>query len=123
MSKLFFFFSQLNEYTLGEIRRLHERLASRQPGAFRARTSLFRDFSRTQKLALSSLCLVDFTCFCSMSIMAPFFPGEVSFKFLGCFISNKSHPQAQLLILHHLAWHSYPYSTFHPLFISYAKSK
>lgn len=73
---------ELNEYTLGEIRRLHERLASRQPGAFRPRTSLFKNFTRTQKMALCSLCLVDFTSFCSMSIMAPFFPKEVSEFFL-----------------------------------------
>lgn len=62
---------------MGEIRRLHERLASRQPGAFRTKKSFFRDFDKVQKMALSSLCLVDFTSFCSMSIMAPFFPKEV----------------------------------------------
>ncbi|KAL0273190.1 UNVERIFIED_CONTAM: hypothetical protein PYX00_005926 [Menopon gallinae] len=71
---------ELNEYTMGEIRRLHERLASRQPGAFRTRKSFFKDFDKVQKMALSSLCLVDFTSFCSMSIMAPFFPKEASMK-------------------------------------------
>jgi hypothetical protein len=36
-------------------------------------------FSRRQWLVLASLALVDFTSFCAMSILAPFYPSEVSF--------------------------------------------
>lgn len=65
---------QLNKYSAGEIRRIRERLLRTQrhpePGPV-------RHFTRTQKLALTSLALVDFISFCSMSIMAPFFPKEV----------------------------------------------
>ncbi|KDR11631.1 MFS-type transporter SLC18B1-like isoform X2 [Zootermopsis nevadensis] len=68
---------QLNKYSAGEIRRMRERLLRTQrhpePGSI-------RHFSRTQKLALTSLALVDFISFCSMSIMAPFFPKEASRK-------------------------------------------
>ncbi|XP_067013880.2 MFS-type transporter SLC18B1 [Anabrus simplex] len=64
-------------YTANEIRRMRERLLrthnTPQPGAL-------RNFTRTQKLALTSLCLVDFISFCSMSVMAPFFPKEASQK-------------------------------------------
>lgn len=65
---------QLNKYSAGEIRRIRERLLRTQrhpePGPV-------RHFTRTQKLALTALALVDFISFCSMSIMAPFFPKEV----------------------------------------------
>lgn len=37
-------------------------------------------FSHRQKLTLVSLSLVDFMSFCSMSIMAPFFPREAADK-------------------------------------------
>ncbi|PSN30862.1 hypothetical protein C0J52_20666 [Blattella germanica] len=64
---------QLNKYSAVEIRRIRERLLRTQrhpePGPV-------RHFTRTQKLALTSLALVDFISFCSMSIMAPFFPKE-----------------------------------------------
>jgi len=67
---------QLNKYSAGEIRRIRERLLRTQrhpePGSI-------RHFTRTQKLALTSLALVDFISFCSMSIMAPFFPKEVCY--------------------------------------------
>ena len=67
---------QLNKYSAGEIRRIRERLRRTQrhpePGRI-------RQFTRTQKLALTSLALVDFISFCSMSIMAPFFPREVCY--------------------------------------------
>jgi len=36
-------------------------------------------FTRRQWLVLSSIALVDFTSFCAMSILAPFFPSEVSY--------------------------------------------
>ncbi|GLV39155.1 hypothetical protein CBL_06206 [Carabus blaptoides fortunei] len=39
-----------------------------------------KKFTLKQKLALISLALVDFMCYCSMSIMAPFFPREASIK-------------------------------------------
>jgi hypothetical protein len=67
---------QLNKYSAGEIRRIRERLRRTQrhpePGRI-------RQFTRTQKLALTSLALVDFISFCSMSIMALFFPREVCY--------------------------------------------
>lgn len=67
---------QLIKYSAGEIRRIRERLLRTQrhpePGPV-------RHFSHTQKLALTSLALVDFISFCSMSIMAPFFPKEVCY--------------------------------------------
>ncbi|XP_060810383.1 MFS-type transporter SLC18B1-like [Amyelois transitella] len=60
-----------------EIRILRERLVRTQtmprPGAVRL-------LSRRQRLTLASLALVDFMSFCSMSIMAPFFPREASMK-------------------------------------------
>ncbi|XP_026285558.1 MFS-type transporter SLC18B1 [Frankliniella occidentalis] len=43
-------------------------------------TTSIRNFSYQQKLVLTSLVLVDFISFCSMSIMAPFFPKEASLK-------------------------------------------
>ncbi|XP_050673368.1 MFS-type transporter SLC18B1-like [Leptidea sinapis] len=60
-----------------EIRILRERLVRTQtklhPGAI-------RNFTYRQRLTLFSLALVDFMSFCSMSIMAPFFPREASIK-------------------------------------------
>ncbi|KAG6452681.1 hypothetical protein O3G_MSEX007737 [Manduca sexta] len=60
-----------------EIRILRERLVRTQtrphPGAVRQLTT-------RQRLTLSSLAIVDFMSFCSMSIMAPFFPREASIK-------------------------------------------
>lgn len=42
--------------------------------------SAIKRFTRSQKMTLASLALVDFISFCSMSIMAPFFPKEASEK-------------------------------------------
>lgn len=67
---------QLNRYSAGEIRRIRERLLRTQRHPEPGRV---RQFTRTQKLALSSLALVDFISFCSMSIMAPFFPRQVCY--------------------------------------------
>jgi hypothetical protein len=82
---------QLNKYSAGEIRRIRERLLRTQrhpePGSI-------RHFTRTQKLALTSLALVDFISFCSMSIMAPFFPKEV------CYVRTFSSSLRLKLFLH-----------------------
>lgn len=43
-------------------------------------TSAIKNFDKRQKLTLVSLALVDFMSFCSMSIMAPFFPREATEK-------------------------------------------
>ena len=67
---------QLNRYSSGEILRIRERLLRTQRHPEPGRV---RQFTRTQKLALSSLALVDFISFCSMSIMAPFFPRQVCY--------------------------------------------
>lgn len=67
---------QLNRYSVGEIRRIRERLLRTQRHPEPGRV---KQFTRTQKLALSSLALVDFISFCSMSIMAPFFPRQVCY--------------------------------------------
>lgn len=64
-------------YTNRDIRILHERLLRTQP---HPQPAAIRQFSRTQKLTLLSLALVDFMSFCSMSIMAPFFPKEAAEK-------------------------------------------
>ncbi|XP_073945786.1 MFS-type transporter SLC18B1-like isoform X1 [Choristoneura fumiferana] len=60
-----------------EIRILRERLVRTQT---RPRPEAMRQLSRRQQLTLASLALVDFMSFCSMSVMAPFFPGEASQK-------------------------------------------
>ncbi|XP_072935829.1 MFS-type transporter SLC18B1-like [Epargyreus clarus] len=60
-----------------EIRILRERLVRTQT---RLRPGAVRHLSRHQRLTLASLALVDFMSFCSMSIMAPFFPREASIK-------------------------------------------
>ncbi|CAH2068835.1 unnamed protein product, partial [Iphiclides podalirius] len=60
-----------------EIRILRERLVRTQT---RPRPGAVCLLSRRQKLTLISLALVDFMSFCSMSIMAPFFPREASAK-------------------------------------------
>lgn len=46
----------------------------------RLRPGAVRHLSRRQRMTLVSLALVDFMSFCSMSIMAPFFPREASLK-------------------------------------------
>ncbi|XP_012544555.1 MFS-type transporter SLC18B1 [Bombyx mori] len=66
-----------NDDVSSEIRILRERLVRTQrklhPGAFRL-------LSGRQRLTLASLAIVDFMSFCSMSVMAPFFPREASSK-------------------------------------------
>lgn len=61
--------------TPSEVQRIRERLLRTQRTP---RPSTISSFNRRQKLALISLSLVDFVSFCSMSIMAPFFPREVT---------------------------------------------
>ncbi|XP_063834249.1 MFS-type transporter SLC18B1-like [Ostrinia nubilalis] len=60
-----------------EIRILRERLVRTQS---RPRPGALRYLSRRQRLTLASLALVDFMSFCSMSVMAPFFPREATAK-------------------------------------------
>ncbi|XP_049888020.1 MFS-type transporter SLC18B1-like [Pectinophora gossypiella] len=60
-----------------EIRILRERLVRTQT---RLRPGAVRHLTRHQRLTLASLALVDFMSFCSMSIMAPFFPREAQLK-------------------------------------------
>ncbi|KAG7304378.1 hypothetical protein JYU34_011318 [Plutella xylostella] len=60
-----------------EIRILRERLLRTQT---RPRPYAVRNLSRRQRLTLASLALVDFMSFCSMSVMAPFFPREAAMK-------------------------------------------
>lgn len=55
------------------IRRLVRTQTRLQPGAV-------RHLSSRQRLTLASLALVDFMSFCSMSVMAPFFPREAAAK-------------------------------------------
>ncbi|KAK9738961.1 Major Facilitator Superfamily [Popillia japonica] len=68
-----------------DIRRIRERLLRTnshiQPSAIKA-------FSKSQKMTLVSLAIVDFLSFCSMSIMAPFFPKEASEKGLSDVLSG-----------------------------------
>ncbi|KAL4715239.1 hypothetical protein ACJJTC_007821 [Scirpophaga incertulas] len=60
-----------------EIRILRERLVRTQT---RPRPGALRFLSRRQRMTLASLALVDFMSFCSMSVMAPFFPKEAFLK-------------------------------------------
>ncbi|CAB3231381.1 unnamed protein product [Arctia plantaginis] len=60
-----------------EIRILRERLVRTQT---RLQPGAVRHLSRRQRLTLVSLALVDFMSFCSMSVMAPFFPREAAMK-------------------------------------------
>ncbi|XP_063393718.1 MFS-type transporter SLC18B1-like [Cydia fagiglandana] len=60
-----------------DIRILRERLVRTQT---RPRPSAMRRLTRRQRLTLASLALVDFMSFCSISVMAPFFPGEAKAK-------------------------------------------
>ncbi|XP_012263079.1 MFS-type transporter SLC18B1-like isoform X2 [Athalia rosae] len=63
--------------TPAEIQRVRERLLRTQRTP---RPSTIWSFNRRQKLALLTLSIVDFVSFCSMSIMAPFFPKEAEVK-------------------------------------------
>ncbi|XP_026726219.1 MFS-type transporter SLC18B1-like [Trichoplusia ni] len=60
-----------------EIRILRERLVRTQT---RLQPGAVRHLSSRQRLTLASLALVDFMSFCSMSVMAPFFPREAAVK-------------------------------------------
>ncbi|KAF5270508.1 hypothetical protein FQA39_LY08386 [Lamprigera yunnana] len=75
----------IESYTPGEILKIRERLLRTHPGIER---SIFKHFSRNQKMTLLSLALVDFMCFCSMSLMAPFFPKEAAEKGLSNTLSG-----------------------------------
>ncbi|XP_063230677.1 MFS-type transporter SLC18B1-like [Bacillus rossius redtenbacheri] len=68
---------QAGTYSAVEISRIRERLLRTQR---HPQTGPLRHFTRSQKLTLLSLTLVDFLSFCSMSIMAPFFPKEAALK-------------------------------------------
>ncbi|XP_049855808.1 MFS-type transporter SLC18B1-like [Schistocerca gregaria] len=73
------------KYTAGEIRCIRDRLLLAHKSS---RSGSLRNFTRMQKLTLTSLALVDFTSFCSMSIMAPFFPKEAAQKGMSDTISG-----------------------------------
>ncbi|XP_077293824.1 MFS-type transporter SLC18B1-like [Arctopsyche grandis] len=60
-----------------DVRLLRERLLRTQP---LPQPAAIKNFTRSQKLTLLSLAIVDFMSFCSMSIMAPFFPREAKEK-------------------------------------------
>ncbi|XP_034234198.1 MFS-type transporter SLC18B1-like [Thrips palmi] len=66
---------QLNHYRTDEPFQYHFKRPSQGSDG-----SSIRNISSQQKLVLTSLVLVDFISFCSMSIMAPFFPKEASLK-------------------------------------------
>ncbi|XP_048518397.1 MFS-type transporter SLC18B1 isoform X2 [Dendroctonus ponderosae] len=65
------------DYTPGEIARIKERLLRTNS---RVEPATIKRFTRMQKVTLGMLALVDFFCFCSMSIMAPYFPKEAALK-------------------------------------------
>ncbi|XP_018321088.1 MFS-type transporter SLC18B1-like [Agrilus planipennis] len=78
--------SHINDtYTTGEIRRIQERLLRTNSQIHR---SVLKNFSSTQKVTLISLSFVNFMSFCSMSIMAPFFPKEAAEKGLSDTLSG-----------------------------------
>ncbi|KAG8228760.1 hypothetical protein J437_LFUL008201 [Ladona fulva] len=64
-------------YTPREIRRIRERLLRTQ---LRPNPRELKNFTRSQRLTLLGLAIVDFVTFCSMSVMAPFFPKEAALK-------------------------------------------
>lgn len=72
-------------YTPGEVRRIRDRLLRINS---HLETSAIKNFSRSQKMTLVSIALVDFMSFCSMSIMAPFFPREAAEKGLSDTLSG-----------------------------------
>ncbi|XP_066258755.1 MFS-type transporter SLC18B1-like [Euwallacea similis] len=75
----------VENYTAGEIRMIKERLLrtnSHLP------TVTIKSFTGSQKATLAMLALVDFFCFCSMSIMAPYFPKEAAEKGLSATMSG-----------------------------------
>lgn len=66
-----------DSYTHSDIGRIKERLLRTNS---KVEPSVIKTFTKTQKLTLASLALADFIGFCSMSIMAPFFPREATEK-------------------------------------------
>ncbi|KAI4464406.1 mfs-type transporter slc18b1-like protein [Holotrichia oblita] len=68
-----------------DIRRIRERLLRTNS---HIQPSAIKSFSKSQKMTLVSLAIVDFLSFCSMSIMAPFFPKEASEKGLSDVLSG-----------------------------------
>ncbi|CAH1183609.1 unnamed protein product [Phaedon cochleariae] len=74
-----------DSFSPGEIRRMKERLLRMNS---HLHPSALRNLSTKQKLTLVSLALVDFMSFCSMSIMAPFFPKEAYKKGLSDTLSG-----------------------------------
>uniref|UniRef100_A0A1Y1NFI9 Major facilitator superfamily (MFS) profile domain-containing protein n=4 Tax=Photinus pyralis TaxID=7054 RepID=A0A1Y1NFI9_PHOPY len=75
----------LDSYAMMEISRIRDRLLRTNA---RIERSMFRYFNRNQTMTLLSLAIVDFMCFCSMSIMAPFFPKEATEKGLSNTLSG-----------------------------------
>lgn len=71
--ELFFYFSQVDKLS-------SQILLENFYFFFSTKKSEKKKFTLKQKVALVSLALVDFMCYCSMSIMAPFFPREASVK-------------------------------------------
>ncbi|XP_065164358.1 MFS-type transporter SLC18B1-like isoform X2 [Atheta coriaria] len=74
-----------NDYTPGEVRRIRERLLRTNS---HLEPSAIKKFSSAQKRTLASLAIIDFMAFCSMSIMAPFFPKEAKEKGLSESVSG-----------------------------------
>ncbi|XP_050308679.1 MFS-type transporter SLC18B1-like [Anthonomus grandis grandis] len=77
--------SNVDCYSPTEIRRIKERLLRTNS---HLQPSAIRSFTGVQKMTLAMLSLVDFFCFCSMSIMAPFFPKEAAEKGLSDTVSG-----------------------------------
>ncbi|KAI5743353.1 hypothetical protein M8J77_017202 [Diaphorina citri] len=61
----------------GEVYRLKEKIARSNK---KPKPSEVQHFTRSQWISLVALGMVDFVGFCSMSIMAPFFPKEAALK-------------------------------------------
>ncbi|KAF2882673.1 hypothetical protein ILUMI_23497 [Ignelater luminosus] len=75
----------VDSYTPGEIRRIRERLLRTNS---RIERSFLQTLDKSQRMTLLLLAFVDFMCFCSMSIMAPFFPREAAEKGLSDTLSG-----------------------------------
>ncbi|XP_066143414.1 MFS-type transporter SLC18B1-like isoform X2 [Euwallacea fornicatus] len=78
-------FLMVDNYTAGEIRMIKERLL--RTNSHLPRVTI-KSFTGSQKATLAMLALVDFFCFCSMSIMAPYFPKEAAEKGLSATMSG-----------------------------------
>lgn len=77
--------THVDSYSPRELRLIRERLLRTNS---HLEPQAIIHFSRSQKLTLVSLALVDFMSFCSMSIMAPFFPREAAEKGLSDTVSG-----------------------------------